>query len=97
MDLKVQAVNFTADESLIDFVKSKVSKLNTFSDQIINCSAIMKVDKKATVNNKIAEIKLHIPGKELFAKKQSDSLEQATDEVIDAVRRQIKRHKGKTP
>ena len=95
MDLKVQAVNFTADASLIDFVNGKVAKLNTFSDQIINCTAFMKVDKKATVNNKITEIKLHIPGKELFAKKQCDSFEQATDEVVEAIRRQIKRYKGK--
>ncbi|MCC5924821.1 MAG: ribosome-associated translation inhibitor RaiA [Crocinitomicaceae bacterium] len=95
MDLTVQAVNFSADENLIDFVSNKIIKLNTFSDEIITCSTFMKVDKKATANNKITEIKLLIPGRELFAKKQCDSFEQATDEVVEAIRRQIKRYKGK--
>lgn len=95
MDLKVQAVNFTADPNLIHFVNQKVSKLYTFSDQIVTCSAFMKVDKKAATNNKVTEIKLHMPGRELFAKKQCDSFEQATDEVVQAIRKQIKRCKGK--
>ncbi|MFL2585498.1 MAG: HPF/RaiA family ribosome-associated protein [Parvicellaceae bacterium] len=40
-------------------------------------------------------MKLNLPGKELFAKKQCNSFEEATDGVVDALRRQIKRHKGK--
>ena len=41
------------------------------------------------VENKLVEIKLHIPGKELFAKRNSISFEAATDEVTEALRRQI--------
>ena len=41
------------------------------------------------------EIKINVPGKELFARKKSKSFEEATDEAVDALRRQINKHKGK--
>ena len=45
--------------------------------------------------NKIAEIKLSIPGNNLFAKKQCKTFEEATDSVVEALRRQIRKKKGK--
>ena len=96
MDIKIQSVNFTSDQSLNDFVEERVVKLTQFFDHIIACEAFLKVDKKATAGNKVAEIKLNIPGKELFAKKTGDSFEEATDLVVDALIRQLRKHKGKT-
>ena len=58
-------------------------------------SQTFKLDKKEGVENKIAEIKLAIPGKDLFAKKQCKSFEEATDLAVEALRKQIKKHKGK--
>jgi putative sigma-54 modulation protein len=46
-------------------------------------------------HNKIVEIKLDIPRNPLFAKKQNKTFEEATDNVIDALRRQITKQKGK--
>ena len=95
MDTKVQAINFTADKSLIEFVNERVQKLTVYFDNIVSCEAFMKVDKKSTAGNKVTEIKLNIPGKELFAKKKCDTFEEATDQVVDALRRQLVKHKGK--
>lgn len=95
MDVKIQAVNFTADQKLINFVDGKVAKLNVFFDHIISCETFMKVDKSGTARNKITEIKLNLPGRELFAKKQCDSFEEATDSAVDALRRQLVKHKAK--
>ena len=71
------------------------SKLNLFFDQIVDAEVYLKIDRANTNDNKIVEIKLNIPGKDLFAKKQGKSFEEATDESIEALRRQLKRHKGK--
>jgi len=38
---------------------------------------------------------LKIPGNDLFAKKQSDSFEESTDIAVEALRRQLKKHKEK--
>ncbi|MCB9189269.1 MAG: ribosome-associated translation inhibitor RaiA [Flavobacteriales bacterium] len=91
----IEAVHFTVDSKLASLIESKLEKLNQFYDHILSSEVILKVDKKESHDNKIVEIKLHVPGKELFAKKQDDSFEKATDEVVEALRRQIKKHKEK--
>lgn len=96
MDLQVQSLHFDADKKLLEFVNTKVEKLETFFDKIISGEVILKLDKSGDSDNKVAEIKLLIPGKELFAKKQCKSFEEATDLACEALRRQVKKHKGKT-
>ena len=49
----------------------------------------MKLEKNDERENKVVDIKLHLPGKELFAKRNSTSFEAATDEVAEALRRQV--------
>ena len=95
MDVKVQSVNFTADGKLIDFVNDKVTKLTTFSDSIISSEVFLRLDKSTDKENKIAEVRVFVPGKELFAKKQSKSFEEATDLAIAALKKQVEKHKEK--
>ena len=95
MDLQVHSLHFDADKKLIEFVNGKVSKLETFFDKIIAGEVVLKLDKSEDTENKVAEIKLMIPGKELFAKKQCKSFEEATDLACEALRRQVDKHKGK--
>lgn len=96
MNIQVNAVHFTADQKLIDFANKKVSKLDTFYEGIIGAEVIMKVVKPETNDNKVAEIKLSIPGYDyLFAEKQADSFEEAIDLTVDALRRQLSKFKEK--
>ena len=96
MNIQVKTVHFTADQKLIDFVNKKVSKLDTYFEGIIGIDVIMKVDKPETANNKIAEIKISIPGYDyLFAEKQADSFEESLDLAIEAIRRQLTKIKEK--
>jgi putative sigma-54 modulation protein len=53
------------------------------------------LDKSDVNENKIAEVKLSIPGKELFAKKQCKTFEEATDVAVEALRKQIDKHRPK--
>jgi putative sigma-54 modulation protein len=95
MDLQVHSLHFDADKKLLEFVNQKVAKLETFFDHIISGEVILKLDNAADAENKVAEIKIMIPGKELFAKKQCKSFEEATDLACEALRRQVDKHKGK--
>ena len=97
MNIKVNSVHFTADQKLVDFINKKVSKMDIFFDGIISAEVLLKIDKPETNNNKISEIKLSLPSTTdyLFAKKQADSFEEATDLAIEAIRRQLKKHKDK--
>jgi putative sigma-54 modulation protein len=96
MEVKINSVHFNADQRLVDFVNKKVVKLDTFFDGIIKVEVILKVDKPETAKNKLAELKLSIPGTDyLFAKKQADSFEEALDLTIEAIKKQLDKHKEK--
>ena len=95
MDVRVQSIHFEADTKLVDFVNEKVTKLTQFHDRIIGAEVFLRIDKNDQNANKVAEIKLAVPGKDLFAKKQSKSFEEATDQVVEALRRQIRKVKSK--
>ena len=77
-------------------MNKKVAKLDTYFEGIIGAEIIMKVAKPEAANNKVAEIKLSIPGSDyLFAEKQADSFEEAIDLAIEAIRRQLSKFKEK--
>lgn len=95
MEVQIQSLHFDADTKLIDFIKERVGKLNLFYDNIVGAEVILRVEKSDVKENKLSEIKLAIPGKDLFAKKQSKSFEASVDEAVEALRRQLAKHKGK--
>jgi putative sigma-54 modulation protein len=95
MKLQMHSIHFDADRKLIDFIQKKADKLDTFYDQIIDGEVFMRLDKNDNMANKIVEIKLNVPGKQFFAKNQSDSFEAAADEAVEGLRRQIKKYKEK--
>ena len=95
MKIKVQSIHFNADKKLLQFVEEKVDKLFLFYDQIIDSEVFLRLDKSETAENKIAEIKISTPGKTLFAKEQCKTFEEATDIAVEALRRQITKHKEK--
>ncbi len=91
--MRIQSVNFTADQKLVDFIETRLGKLNQYNDRIINGEVFLKVDNNNTKQNKIAEIKVHIPGHEFIVKKQCKSFEEATDQSAEALRRQLTKYK----
>lgn len=95
MKLQMHSIHFDADRKLVEFIQRKADKLDTFYDRIIDGEVIMKLNKDDSNENKIVEIKLNLPGNQLFAKEKSKTFEAATDEAVEALRRQIKKHKEK--
>lgn len=95
MDVKIHSLRFDADAKLLEFVEQKVSKLDQFFDNIITAEVTLKVDRNDNSENKVADIKIKIPGSDLFSKKQAKSFEEAADLAIEALRRQLKKSKEK--
>lgn len=95
MKIRVQSIHFTADSKLLDFIQRKVDKLDQFFDQIISGEVYLKLENTDDEENKITEIKLMIPGNDLFAKEQCKTFEEATDKAIESLRRQLDKHKEK--
>ncbi len=95
MDIKIHSIRFDADTKLLDFINVKVQKLIQYFDDIIGAEVFLRLDKAQDLENKVVEIRLTLPGNELFAKKQSKSFEESTDLSVEALRKQIVRHKSK--
>jgi putative sigma-54 modulation protein len=91
----MHSIHFDADKKLTDFIQKKADKLETFYDRIIDGEVFMKVENDDSRANKIIEIKINIPGNQLFASEKSKSFEAAADQAVEALRRQIKKHKEK--
>ena len=89
----MQSIHFDADKNLIRFVEEKVDKLKQFYEHIIDGEVFLRLDKNVTQENKIAEIKISTPGKVLFASEQCATFEQAADKSVEALKRQITKHK----
>lgn len=93
MEIRKQAINFDADVKLLDFIDKKLSKLETFYDNIVSTDVFLKLEKTGQIQDKIAEIKIHVPGSTLIAKETSKSFEESVDLGASSLRRQLIKYK----
>ncbi len=92
MKLKVQSIHFDADRKLVDFIQKKVDKLETYFDRMVDGEVFLRLNNEG-VDNKTVEIKLNLPGNQLFAIEKARSFEAATDQATDALKNQLKKFK----
>jgi putative sigma-54 modulation protein len=95
MKVNINSVHFKTDKRLDSFITEKVEKLSDLYDGIIGSEVTLRVNNNEDHENKIAEIRLLVPGNDLFAKKKCKSFEEATDIAVDALRKQLAKHKEK--
>jgi len=93
MKVIIQTPDFKAQKTLIDFTKEHVEKLAVFNDRIHEGRVCLKIDTSDKGENKVCEIKLVVPGNDLFASRQSNSFEDAISQTMDALKRQLERWK----
>jgi len=96
MDITIQSLHFTASEELKDFINEKVKKLTHYFDKIESATVTLKLENSEDTDNRICEIRLAVPGNDLFAKRQAQTFELATSEVVDALEHQLNKLKSKT-
>ncbi len=94
MKLQVHSIHFDADDKLVDFIQKKLDKLETFYDRVVDGEVFLRLNNEG-IDNKTVEIKVKVPGHQLFAKEQARSFEAATDLATEALRNQIKKFKEK--
>lgn len=101
MKLIIQTPHFDAQQKLLTFAEDHVRKLQLINERIIEAHICLKLDKSDKRENKISEIKLVVPGNDLFASKQSISFEDAIQQSVSALKHQLERwetnHEQRTP
>lgn len=94
MKINVQSIHFVADRKLIQFIQKKINKLQTFFGRMVRSDVFLRLNNEG-VENKTVEIRLKVPGNELFATEKARSFEAATVQATDALRSQLKKFKTK--
>ncbi len=95
MNIKIQPLHFSISEELEKFTTKKVKKVIAKHDDVVSVDVTMKVVKPEISNNKEVEIKMTIPGNEIFAKKTADSFEESVDLSLEAIKKQLQKQKVK--
>lgn len=95
MDIQIQSIHFKADQKLIAFTEEKLGKLKQYFDGILAAEVFLRLDKSDDTTNKLVEIKLMVPGNELYVEKQCKSFEEAVDLCCEALTKQVKKYKEK--
>ncbi|CEN40431.1 ribosome hibernation-promoting factor, HPF/YfiA family [Capnocytophaga cynodegmi] len=95
MKVYVHPVDFTVDQKLVDFIQKKMDKLDHFYDKIIEADVHLKLENTSSKENKVVEIKVHVPGESLVVKKQFKTFEEGIDSSITPLERMLLKHKEK--
>lgn len=94
MEVVIQSLGFTAGEGLEGFVNEKLEKFNRESS-IIRANVTLYIGAEGDPNRYFCEIRLEVPGNDLFVKKNSDTFEKAVVSAADALQRSRRRAKEK--
>jgi|SRR6218665_348260 len=95
MKVEVHAVNFNVDGKLVDFIQQRMDKLEKYYDKIVSADVFLKVENISEKENKIAEIKIHVPGDDFLVKKQCKSFEEAVESCAESAERLLVKRKEK--
>lgn len=82
-------------DSTKEVINDKLSKLETFYDRIERADVHIKQDDGLVTNGYTVQVRLAVPGPDLFAEHTDQSIKRAIADVAEALRRQIKKHKEK--
>lgn len=82
-------------DSTKEVINEKLAKLETFYDRIERADVHIKQDDGQVANGYTVQVRLAVPGPDLFAENTDQSIKRAIADVAEALRRQIKKHKEK--
>ncbi len=88
------ARHFDASQQLKQYSVDAVQKLDQFYDRIVTCDIILEPTPDDEAPQQ-AELNVKIPQKLLNAKETAPTYEQAINQVVDNITRQLKKYKNK--
>ncbi|MBP3317823.1 MAG: ribosome-associated translation inhibitor RaiA [Alistipes sp.] len=95
MNIQIQSVKFDAGQRLLEFIEKKLAKLDRVASDATGIDVVLKLEKNDEQGNKIAVITLRVPGGDIRVEEQARTFEEAIDNAMDILKRQIERRKDK--
>jgi len=94
MNIQITSRKFRAKDSLKDYIKEEMKRLERFFDQILDVNVVLSFTH-VTDSIKTAEIIVKVPGKVISVSSDSDEFEKSVDASIEKVIKQLKKIKTK--
>jgi len=95
MNITFNSVRFKADQKLEKFISEKLEKLAKIHDGIIGFDVTLKLENTEKPENKSVEIRAKIRGYDAIAQKTAKTFEEAADDVVNALKKQLLKAKEK--
>lgn len=95
MKVNLNAVGFSVDRKLVDFIQIKMDKIERYYDRVVDADVYLKLENTSDKENKVVDIRVNIPGNDIAVSKQARTFEEAVDNSCDAIERLLIKHKEK--
>ncbi len=98
MQIQTTGKGMDLTEAIKEYASKKADSLNKFyNNRVIRAEMILGINSRHHTKGNMffAECKLQVPGKDLFASKQADTLYKAIDMIRDYLESELKKHKLK--
>ena len=96
MNVQIQSVKFDAGQQLLDFIQKKMDRLNRFvDDRAGDVEVTLRLDPDSEKGNKVVVVQLHVPGGDIRVEERAFTFEEAVDNSMDIIKRQLEKAKAK--
>jgi len=94
MDIIIQSLGFTTGDGLEPFIREKLEKFDR-EITVIRANVTLYIGSAANPNKCYCEIRLEVPGNDLFVKKNSDTFEKAIIDTVHTLQKVIHKTREK--
>ena|SRR5687768_163032 len=94
MDIIIQSLGFKAGDELETYINEKLGKLSP-NDHIVRANVTLFLGPQREPESSYCEIRLEVPGNDLFVKEHSVEFEQAVDTAVNRLQSIIRKAKEK--
>ena len=78
MNISINSIHFIASSRLISVVKQRVASLKKYNSHMDSVKIFLRLENNHLKKNKLSEIHVHLPGKNLIVRKRSETFEKST-------------------
>jgi putative sigma-54 modulation protein len=96
MDKTIEPVNFNASQDLITHIDEMFDKLSKYNDQIVSLDIYLKSLTETPTKEKKIEVRVFLPGRDLYIDHQADSFVSAAQQTFDKLKRMLRKEKEKS-
>ena len=91
--MNIETINFKPSEDLVSKIKLKLDKLLQHYPFIIHHQFFLKLDAQLTSENQIIELRLDVPGDQIYASAADNKFEHGLNKLIDKAIKQLEKYK----